>query len=172
MESNMEESVHGSFTLRKLTAIGLLVAIGTIAAPFSIPVGVARAYPVQHAINVLAGVLLGPVPAVAAAVLTSALRNLLGTGTPLAFPGSIFGALLAGLAFNHFGNEYWAVAGELVGTGLIGALVSFPLAKWLLGFSGLAYFYIVPFALSSFVGCVLAVFILKSLQRGRGLFRG
>ncbi|MGI5875444.1 MAG: energy coupling factor transporter S component ThiW [Dethiobacteria bacterium] len=165
----MQESLIRSFTLRKLTAIGLLVAVGTIAAPFSIPVGVARAYPVQHTINVLSGVLLGPIPAIVAAILTSTLRNLLGTGTPLAFPGSIFGALLAGLAFNYFKNDYLAAAGEVIGTGLIGALVSFPLAKWLFGFSGLAYFYIVPFALSSFVGSILALLILKSLKKGRYL---
>jgi energy coupling factor transporter S component ThiW len=137
------------------------VAIGTIAAPFSIPVGLAKAYPVQHAINVLAGVLLGPGPAVVAAVLTSTIRNLLGTGTPMAFPGSIFGALLAGLAFRYFQKEYLAAAGEVLGTGLIGGLVAFPVAKWLLGFEGVAYFYIVTFALSSFSGSLISMVILR-----------
>ncbi len=160
-----------AFSLRKIVAVGLLVALGTIAAPFSIPVGVARVCPVQHCINVLAGTLLGPGAAVLAAILTSTLRNLIGTGTPLAFPGSIFGALLAGLAFRLFRRDYFAAVGEVIGTGLIGALASFPLARWILGFSGLAYAFIIPFALSSLAGAVIGLFILRLLfknQKGVG----
>lgn len=165
----MENSLTKTLSMRKITAIGLLVALGTIAAPFSIPVGVARVYPAQHAINVLGGALLGPGPAVLAAILTSTLRNLMGTGTPLAFPGSIFGALLAGLVFRYFKKDYLAAAGELAGTGLIGALVAFPVARWLLGFEGLAYFFIVPFTLSSLFGAVLGVIILRIWNRSAGL---
>lgn len=157
----MENSLKKTFPLRKIAAIGLLAALGTIAAPFSLPVGVARVYPVQHAINVLAGVLLGPGPAVIAAVLTSTLRNLMGTGTPLAFPGSIFGALLAGLAARYLKKDLFAAVGEVLGTGLLGALVAFPLARWILGFAGLAYAFILPFALSSLTGAVLGMLILQ-----------
>ncbi len=157
----MDDSLKKTYSLRKIAAIGLLVALGTIAAPFSIPIGVSRVYPVQHAINVLAGVLLGPGPAVIAAVLTSTLRNLMGTGTPLAFPGSIFGALLAGLAARYLKKDLFAALGEVIGTGLIGALASFPLARWILGFSGLAYAFIIPFALSSLAGAILSMLILQ-----------
>jgi len=157
----MKYSLAKTFSLRKIVAVGLLVALGVVAAPFSIPVGVAKVYPIQHAINVLAGAMLGPGPAVMAAILTSTLRNLMGTGTPLAFPGSIFGALLAGLAFRYLKRDYFAAAGEIVGTGLIGALVAFPLAKWILGFAGLAYAFIIPFALSSLAGSVIGVIILR-----------
>lgn len=157
-----------SFPLKMVVIVGLLVALGVIAAPFSIPVGVARVYPVQHAINVLAGAMLGPGPAVIAAALTSTLRNLMGTGTPLAFPGSIFGALLAGLAFRYLKKDYFAAAGEIVGTGLIGALVAFPLAKWILGFAGLAYAFIIPFALSSLAGSIIGVLILRMRKQLMG----
>ncbi|MDO9534421.1 MAG: energy coupling factor transporter S component ThiW [Bacillota bacterium] len=157
----MKNSLVKTFPLRKIVAVGLLVALGVVAAPLSIPVGVAKVYPIQHAINVLAGAMLGPGPAVMAAILTSTLRNLMGTGTPLAFPGSIFGALLAGLAFRYLKRDYFAAAGEIVGTGLIGGLVAFPLAKWILGFAGLAYAFIIPFALSSLAGSVIGVIILR-----------
>ncbi len=165
----MESSISKTFSLRRVTAIGLLVALGTVAAPFSIPVGVAKVYPVQHAINVIAGVIMGPVPAVVAAILTSTLRNLMGTGTPLAFPGSIFGALMAGFAFLLFKRVYAAAAGEILGTGLIGALVAFPLARWILGFEGLALAFIIPFALSSIAGSVLGVLILKLWKKSRDI---
>lgn len=164
----VERSLTAAYPLKIITVIGLFVALGTVAAPFSIPIGVARVYPAQHAINVLAGAILGPGPAVLAAVLTSTLRNLMGTGTPLAFPGSIFGALFAGLAFQFFKNRIAGAAGEVLGTGLIGALVAFPVARWLLGFEGLAYFYIVPFTLSSVAGAVLGILLLGLWQKGPG----
>jgi energy coupling factor transporter S component ThiW len=132
-----------------------------VAAPYSLLIGVAKVYPVQHALNVLAGVLLGPGPAVIAAVLTSTLRNLMGTGTPLAFPGSIFGALLAGLASRYLKKDLFAAIGEVLGTGFLGALVAFPLAKWLLGFAGVAYAFIPSFAVSSLLGAIMGVLILQ-----------
>jgi energy coupling factor transporter S component ThiW len=168
----MESSLSKTFSLRTVTAVGLLVALGTVASPFSIPVGVSNVYPVQHAINVLAGAILGPVPAVIAAFLTSTIRNLLGTGTLLAFPGSMFGALLAGLGYRYLKKEYFAAAGELIGTGLFGALAAFPVAKWLLGFSGLAYAFIVPFGLSSLAGSLIGLIILKLWNRAAGKKNG
>ncbi len=168
----MEGSLSKTFSLRKVTAIGLLVALGTIASPFSIPVGVSNVYPVQHAVNVLAGAILGPGPAVVAAMLTSLIRNLLGTGTLLAFPGSMFGALLAGLGYRYLGKEYFAAAGEVVGTGLIGALAAFPVARWLLGFPGLAYAFIIPFGLSSLAGALIGLLILRLWNRAPGKNKG
>ncbi len=161
----MNNSTNGTISLRKITIIGLLVAVGTIAAPFSIPVGVAKVYPVQHTINVIMAVLFGPGPAVTAAVLTSTIRNLMGTGTLLAFPGSIFGALLAGLAYRYVKRDYMAVVGEILGTGFLGALVAVPLAKWLLGFAGVALALIIPFFLSSIVGAIMGVVILRLMKK-------
>lgn len=161
----MNNLTNGTISLRKITIIGLLVAVGTIAAPFSIPVGVAKVYPVQHTINVIMAVLFGPGPAVTAAVLTSTIRNLMGTGTLLAFPGSIFGALLAGLAYRYVKRDYMAVVGEILGTGFLGALVAVPLAKWLLGFAGVALALIIPFFLSSIVGAIMGVVILRLMKK-------
>ena len=58
--------------IRRLTFAGLLVAIGTLTAHLIyIPAGVSKCFPVQHAINVIAAVLLGPGPAVAIAFVIS-----------------------------------------------------------------------------------------------------
>ncbi len=53
--------------------------------------------PVQHLVNVLCAVTVGPWWALAQAFIASLIRNLLGLGSPLAFPGSMCGALLGGL---------------------------------------------------------------------------
>ena len=76
-----------------------LAALAVALSPISIPVGIARVSPSQHFINVIAGALVGPWWGLATALVTSLVRNALGLGTPLAFPGSVFGVVLAGLAF-------------------------------------------------------------------------
>ncbi|WP_458788455.1 energy coupling factor transporter S component ThiW, partial [Vallitalea sediminicola] len=70
------------------------------------PIGAAKCFPWQHLINVISAILLGPVYAVLNAIVISTLRNIFAMGTLLAFPGSIFGALFAGLMFKRFANTY------------------------------------------------------------------
>ncbi|HYE10582.1 MAG TPA: energy coupling factor transporter S component ThiW, partial [Patescibacteria group bacterium] len=85
---------------RKMTLSSLLIAIGVITGNMIfIPVGAAKAFPVQHTINVISAILLGPGYGVAIAFCISLLRNILGTGSLLAFPGSMIGALLAGILY-------------------------------------------------------------------------
>ena len=47
-------------SIRKLTIAGLLVAVAVVGSLFSIPVLGSKCSPVQHMVNVLAAVLLGP----------------------------------------------------------------------------------------------------------------
>ncbi len=142
---------------KKLTFTALFVAVGVFTAQLIyIPVGVAKCFPVQHAINILLAVLLGARYSVNAAFATSLLRNILGTGSLLAFPGSMIGAALAGILYRRTNSIIWAAVGELVGTGLIGALVAFPVAKYLIGSKAGALFFVVPFAVSAAGGAVIA----------------
>lgn len=154
---------------RDVALMGLLVAVGTFSAHLlGVPVGLARVFPVQHSINVIAGVLLGPGPAVLVAVVVSALRNLLGTGTLFAFPGSVFGALLAGIVYRLVGRVWGAVVGEIMGTGLVGALGAFLLARWFLGQEAVALAFVPSFAASSAAGAVIAYLILRAVRPPAG----
>jgi energy coupling factor transporter S component ThiW len=156
---------------RRVAVAGLLVAVGTAAAQVvSFPIGPSRAYPVQATVDVLAGVILGPWSAAGLALLIGLLRNLLGTGTIFAFPGGFFGALLAGYLFRLSRRDELAPVGEVVGTGLIGALVSFPMARFILGKSVAALFFVGPFLVSSASGALLGYLILKGL-RASGVLR-
>lgn len=147
-----------------MSLMALLVAIGVLSSSLvAIPVGVAKAFPVQHAINVIGAVLMGPAQAGLVALLIAALRMLLGTGTPLAIPGGMIGALLAGYLYRRWRVVPAAMIGELVGTGIIGALLSYPVARFLLGKDVAAFFFVVPFSLSSFTGVVLAGVLLPAL---------
>ncbi|MDP2857331.1 MAG: energy coupling factor transporter S component ThiW [Bacillota bacterium] len=151
--------------VRNLVFMGILVAIGTLSAHIAaIPVAGSKVFPVQHAINVVAGVFLGPGQAVLVAFGTGLLRNMLGTGTPLAFPGGMIGAFFAGLFHQMTGKAWMASAGELLGTGLIGALVSYPIAQFILGKPAAALTYVVPFSMSSAVGALLGLGLVVTLR--------
>ncbi|HDS03021.1 MAG TPA: energy coupling factor transporter S component ThiW [Firmicutes bacterium] len=158
--------------LKKMLYAAVLVAVGVITGHLiSIPAGLSRCFPVQHTINVLSAVLLGPGYALLNAFLISLLRNILGTGTLLAFPGSLFGAALAGLFYRLFRTPVSAALGETLGTGILGSLAAFFVAGWAMGKETALFFYIPPFLLSTLGGSLLALFILpliRHLKPGEG----
>lgn len=148
-------------TTKKVVLSGILIALATVLGTFSIPVLGAKVAPVQHFVNIIAGVTLGPVYGVGCAFISSLLRNILATGSLLAFPGSMVGVLLSGILFKKFKKVEFAVIGEVIGTGIIGALIAYPIAALVLGKEVAMFVYIVPFSLSSIVGSIIAYIILK-----------
>ena len=150
---------------KKLTFSAMLIAIGVLGSQLIyIPVGASKCFPVQHTINVLAAVTLGPVHSIGIAFVISLLRNLLGVGSLLAFPGSMIGALLAGILFKITKKKGLAVLGEIFGTGILGGILAFPIAKFVLGKDVAALFYVVPFLISTIGGSIIAYAILKAFD--------
>lgn len=145
----------------KIALSGIFIAIATVLGTFSIPILGAKMSPVQHFINVLAAVTLGPGYAVGCAFTSSLLRNILATGSILAFPGSMIGAFCSGMIYKKYKNIQGALIGEIIGTGILGALVAYPISAIILGRETAALVYILPFCLSSFGGGLIAYFILK-----------
>lgn len=150
---------------KKLTYAAMLVAIGAIGGNLIyFPIGASKCTPVQHIINVLAAVILGPGYAVLSAFCISLIRNMMGTGTLLAFPGSMIGAFIAGMLYKSTNKKFLAVIGEIFGTGIIGAIVAFPIAKFVLGKNVAAFFFIVPFLINTVCGSLIAYFFLKAVE--------
>lgn len=151
---------------KRLTSSALLVAIGVMAGNIIyIPVGAAKCFPVQHSINVISAVLMGPWYAVANAFLISLLRNLLGTGSLLAFPGSMVGAYLAGAMYLKYRKKSCAVLGEILGTGILGGLLAFPIASLIMGKDVAALYFVVPFLVSTIGGSTIGYSILKVMEK-------
>lgn len=151
---------------KKLTIAAMFIAIGVVLGNLIyIPVGVSKCFPVQHTVNILSAIILGPSYSVAIAFSISLLRNLLGTGSLLAFPGSMIGAFLAGIMYKKFKNKYIAIGGEIVGTGLLGGILAFPIAKYIMGNEVIAFFFIYPFFISTIGGSIIALLILKVLEK-------
>lgn len=161
-----------SNSIKKLALAGVLCAVAVVGSMFSFPVFGSKCAPVQHMVNILCAVLLGPWYGVAVAFVASLLRNLLGLGTLLAFPGSMCGALLCGVAYWKTKNLPATLVAEVFGTGIVGGLLSYPLAIVFMGKSvgDIAFYaYVVPFLVSTVGGSILAGILVLALQKSGAL---
>ena len=153
---------------KKLAIAGILCAVAVVGSLFTFPVLASKCAPIQHMVNVLCAVLLGPWYGVGVAFGASLIRNLLGLGTIMAFPGSMCGALLCGLVFWKTRKLPATLVGEVFGTGIIGGLLSYPIAVAFMGVEAGSiafYAYVVPFLVSTVGGSVLAGILVFSLER-------
>ena len=161
-----------ALSTKKLALAGMLCALAVVGSVFSFPIFGSKCAPVQHMVNILCAVLLGPSYGIGVAFVASLLRNLLGLGSLMAFPGSMFGALLCGLAYHKARQLLPTLAAEVFGTSILGGLCAYPVAILLMGKSAgdiAFYAYIVPFLVSTAGGAVIAGVLLFSLQRSGAL---
>ena len=149
---------------KKLTIAAFFVAIAVVFSFVNIPVGLAKCYPIQHMVNVLSAVLLGPLYSVLVAFCTSLIRNMSGTGSLMAFPGSMIGAFFSGFLFYKTKKLSLAFLGEVIGTGLIGALLAYPIAKFVLGKEMALFGMVIPFSVSTLGGSIIAIIIILSIK--------
>lgn len=153
--------------INKLAIAGILCAVAVAGSLFSFPVFGSKCAPVQHMVNILCAVFLGPWYGVGVAFTSSLLRNLLGIGSLMAFPGSMCGALLCGLIFWKLRNIPLTLAGEVFGTGILGGLAAYPIAVAFMGQGGTIafYTYIIPFLISTAAGAVLSGLLIFALKK-------
>ncbi len=154
--------------VKKLALAAMLTAVAVVGSMLSFPIFGSRCSPVQHMVNILCAVLLGPGYGLSAAFLAALIRNLLGLGSVLAFPGSIFGALLCGIVYKYTKNIWATCVGEVFGTAVLGGLSAYPIAIAFMGKNAgniAFYAYVVPFLISTAVGAVLSAFLIITLKR-------
>lgn len=149
---------------RKRTYAGIFTAIAVLGSVLSFPVLGSRCAPVQHLVNILAAVLLGPFWGLGAAFAASLLRNIAGLGSLMAFPGSMLGALCCGIAYHCTRRIGITCLAEALGTGILGALAAYPVAAVLMGLNPTSYtVYVLPFLISTGVGSAAAFLLLRFL---------
>ena len=161
-----------NLSVKKLALAGMLCALAVVGSVFSFPIFGSKCAPVQHMVNILCAVLLGPYWGLGVAFVASLLRNLLGLGSLMAFPGSMFGALLCGVVYHKTQKLLPTLVGEVFGTSVLGGLCAYPVAILLMGKSAgdiAFYAYIVPFLVSTAGGAVIAGVLLAALQRSGAL---
>ena len=117
-----------ALSTKKLALAGMLCALAVVGSVFSFPIFGSKCAPVQHMVNILCAVLLGPYYGIGVAFVASLLRNLLGLGSLMAFPGSMFGALLCGIVYHKTEKLLPTLVGEVFGTSILGGLCAYPVA--------------------------------------------
>jgi energy coupling factor transporter S component ThiW len=142
----------------------MLVALGVVISPILRIEGMC---PMAHFINITCAVLLGPWYALLCATTIGVLRMALMGIPPLALTGAVFGAVLSGLLYRASGGKLiCAVIGEVIGTGLIGAVVSYPVMTLLYGKTGLTWMFYVPLFISgTLIGGTIAYFFLIAMRK-------
>ena len=153
---------------KKLCLAGILCAVAVVGSLFSFPVLGSKCAPVQHTVNILCAVVLGPWYGVLVAFCASLIRNLMGLGSLMAFPGSMLGALLCGIAFWKTKNVPLTLVAQVMGTGILGGLCAWPVAILFMGKSAgdvAFYAYIVPFLISTVGGAIISAFLIAALQK-------
>lgn len=141
----------------KMIVLAMMIAIGVVISPILRVEGMC---PMAHFINVTCAVLLGPWYSLLCAFLIGVLRMSFMGIPPLALTGAIFGAFLSGIFYRlSKGKILMAVLGEIIGTGIIGAIISFPVMTYLWGKEGLTWFFYVPsFICGTLIGGSIAFF--------------
>lgn len=153
---------------KKLCMAGILCACAVVGSMFSFPVFGSKCAPVQHMVNILCAVMLGPGYGVGVAFAASLIRNLFGLGSLMAFPGSMFGALLCGIVYWKIRNIPAALLAEVIGTAVLGGLSAYPVAILFMGQSAgdiAFYAYMIPFLISTAGGAVLSGIFLGALRK-------
>ena len=158
-------------TVQKLALAGVLVAVAVAGSLLSFPFLGSKCAPIQHMVNVVCAVFLGPWYGVAVAFVASLLRNLLSLGTPMAFPGSMCGALLCGLVYAKLPRLLPTCLAEVFGTAVLGGLAAYPIAVYVMGQSAAVYAFIFPFFVSTAVGSFIAWAALSAMKQAGVLSR-
>lgn len=150
--------------LLKMLVLAMLVALGVVISPILRVEGMC---PMAHFINIVCSVLLGPWYSLACAVIIGIIRMVTMGIPPIALTGAIFGAFVSGVFYRTSkGNLLFAVLGEVIGTGIIGAIVSYPVMSIFWGKEGLTWLFYVPsFICGTLIGGSIAFAFLKKLSK-------
>jgi len=153
---------------KKLAIAGVFCAVAVVGSLFSFPIFSSKCSPVQHMVNILCTILLGPGYSIGVAFGAALIRNLTGLGSLMAFPGSMFGALVCGLIYKKTKSIIGTLFGEVFGTAVLGGLCAYPIAIFLMGqnVANIAFYaYVIPFFISTVAGTIISAVLIYSLKK-------
>ena len=156
--------------LIKMTFLAMMIAIGVVISPILRVEGMC---PMAHLINIVCSVMMGPWYSLVCATLIGIIRMMFMGIPPLALTGAVFGAFLSGMLYRVSGGRMiFAEVGEVIGTGIIGAIVSYPVMAFLMGRGGLSLMFYVPsFICGTLIGGSVAFIFLKYLNKAKMLVK-
>lgn len=148
--------------LLKTVVLAMFIALGVVISPILRFEGMC---PMAHLINIVCSVFLGPWYSLLCATVIGIIRMITMGIPPIALTGAIFGAFLSGVFYRlSKGKILFAVLGEIIGTGIIGAIMSYPVMTFFWGKEGLSWFFYVPsFICGTLIGGSIAFVFLRKL---------
>lgn len=162
----------------KMVALASIFAALTLAiSPLWIAWGPSKAFPGQHLVNVLSGIILGPLGAIIVSMISGTLRIMLGTGTIFAYPGGVPGGIIVGLTYRILKRTMSkrraliiASLTEPIGTVFVGGTLAYFAIDPFFGSTMHAQFSTVMllyygWAISSVIGSVLGTITILALER-------
>lgn len=158
--------MRNSKSLLRMITLSMLIALGVVISPILRVEGMC---PMAHFINIVCSVFLGPWYSLLCATLIGIIRMVTMGIPPIALTGAVFGAFLSGVFYRlSKGRILFAVLGEIIGTGIIGAVISYPVMTFLWGKEGLSWLFYVPsFICGTLIGGSIAyVFLRKFAANG------
>jgi len=143
-----------------------MIAMDVVLSPLMRIEGMA---PMSGVMNIIAGVLLGPLYGTLMALVCGLIRMTFLGIPPLALTGAVFGAFFAGLFYQWGQKLGWSMLGEIFGTGIIGSLLSYPVMVWFTGSKQNFYWFIYTprFIGATLIGSVIAWLVLVKLKETR-----
>ncbi len=149
--------------VKKISLLAMMIALDVVLSPLFRIEGMA---PMSSVMNVIAATLLGPLYATIMALVCAVIRMTLLGIPPLALTGALFGAFLAGVGYKYTGKVWGAMIGEIIVTGLIGSLLSYPVMVWFTGSQqGMYWFLYTPrFFGGAISGSIIGFFVLLKLK--------
>ena len=147
-----------------MLVLSMLVALGVVISPILRVEGMC---PMAHFINIVCSVFMGPWYSLLCATLIGVIRMTTMAIPPIALTGAVFGAFLSGVFYRiSKGKIIFAVLGEIIGTGIIGAVLSYPVMNFIWGKEGLTWLFYVPsFIGGTLIGGTIAYFFLKKMSQ-------
>ncbi|MBJ8350008.1 energy coupling factor transporter S component ThiW [Streptococcus zalophi] len=164
----------------KLSVLAIMIALDVFLSPIFRIEGMAF---MSSVVNVIAGILMGPIFALIMALITAVIRILTQSGVaavaPLAILGAGPGAFLAGVCYRLWKKDWASWLGEFIGTGLIGSILSAPVMVWYWTFSAQgdsellakasaaqSLFLFTPrFVGATIIGGIIGMFLVQGLKR-------
>ena len=152
--------------IHRVTLLALMIAMDVVLSPLMRIEGMA---PMSSVMNIIAGVLLGPLYGTLMALVCGLIRMTFLGIPPLALTGAVFGAFFAGLFYQWGQKLGWSMLGEIFGTCIIGSLLSYPVIVWFTGSKQNFYWFIYTprFIGATLIGSVIAWLVLVKLKETR-----
>jgi energy coupling factor transporter S component ThiW len=128
-----------AINIKKVSLATMLIALGVVLAPYLwFPILDTKAYPGQHLVNAIGGVLLGPFWAAFIALCIGIVRMSIGWGTIFSIPGGMPGGFVVGCfcwLLRKYAGRYAELAAftEPIGTIFIGGTLAVYLFAPLVG---------------------------------------